>query len=693
MTSMDVERVRYFERQYLQSADFIAEQAYHRDMRRRHNLAHHTRGIVVGLRLVERANGAHTEVWLEPGMAVDGYGREILVLAPTRLDALLFNRIKAEKYAEVWIGYAETDADLPAPGWEQCDVADAYRRTVESWMLVVDPGSHTHDDVIVDGRALPATAPAPGDPALPIDESVPYQELPDQALNPLWLLRLGTVHWMGSDFGTTDPAVLNEEREYVGAVTAHVLTPAGRLRVRPRESFADPDKQNFASVEGRLRVDGRLTAEKDVWVNSGKVWFNEKLDPEDPKDLPTDPPLWVTRTQGADLKGDVIRVQLGEDKKAEGTALSIGPKDGTKDKAVLAVRADDVVDIDTGTLRLGAQVRQSIDLWRRTTEKPGEAAYGVGVQSGTLYQRSDIQFAWFRGGKHADPAGDPGGGTQQMLLDDVARLVFDSETMRQVLNLRKKTHGVGVQPNTLYFRSPGGFAWYKGGAEAINDGDAGGGVSAMTLNASNLLSVNGSGEFNGTLKAASDIVAGHNANGQVLARHVEGKSAGNDSADDLYLNWINGKDVRVGARFARNSSLHVSGGLFVDGAIDSVLKVKAYPRAYTNAGGGNPTPDVTRKWSVDLQGAFTTVYTAFAVLGGFSLWGNEVAENVVPTMGSWGHAKGDGVIPQHVFARVTSVAGNNIVNGECYCSESDETLEGDNTVFFTVVVLGRYVAP
>jgi hypothetical protein len=120
--------------------------------------------------------------------------------------------------------------------------------------------------------------------------------------------------------------------------------------------------------------------------------------------------------------------------------------------------------------------------------------------------------------------------------------------------------------------------------------------------------------------------------------------------------------------------------------------VKAYPRAYENGGGGNPTPDVTRKWSIDLQGEFTTVYTAFAVLGGFSVFGNEVAENVEPTMANWGHVPGDGAIPQHMFARVTSVAGNNIVNGECYCSESDPTLESDNTVFFTVVVLGRYVA-
>lgn len=675
MTSMDVERVRYFERQFLDSADFIAEQAYHRDMRRRHNLAHHTRGIVVGLNLVERPNSAQTEVWLEPGMAVDGYGREIIALAPYRLDASLFDRIKTDRHASVWIAYAETDAELPPPGWEQCDAADAYRRTVESWQVVVEPGSHTHDDVIVDGRVLPVTPAAPGDPVLPIDESVPYQELPDQTTNPLWLIRLGTVHWAGTDFGITDPTRLNEDREYVGAVTAHVLTPADRLRIRPRTPPADPDKANFASVEGRLRVDGRLTTEKDVWVNSGKVFFNDPLDPEDPKDVPTDPPLFMTRARLADGTGNLVRLQLGADKGAATTKLSIGPKDGTNDKAVLAVRADDVLDIDTGTLRLGSQVRQSVDLWSGAGENPGLASYGIGVQDWTQYQRSAANFAWFKGGKHANTTADPGtGGALQMMLDDVARLKFTSETMRQVLNLHGATHGIGIQPNSLYFRSPGGFSWFRGGTEANVDGDSGGGAVAMSLDNANFLAVNGGAS------ATGNITAGRNSDASVITRHVQGKGSGNDNPDDLFLNWATGKDVWLGARPVRKSSLHVSGNLFVDGDIDSVLRVRTYELALANEGKDNP-----REWTVSLGGDFTAVYKAFAVLGGFSIYANEGNT----AFNSWGHNLNADAIPQHAFARVTGY-GTTFVNGTCYCSESDANLEGDNTVLFTVVVLGRW---
>ncbi len=668
MTAQDVERVRYHERQFLQADDFTAEQAYHRDMRRRHNLAHHTVGIVTGLELAQRQVGSAYEVWLLPGMAIDGYGREILVLAPYRLDGSLFDRFHTDRYLSVWIGYEESDAELPPQGWQQCDTADAYRRTVETWRLVVEPGD-VRDDVVVDGRVLPDTPAQPGDPVLPEDASVPYQELPDPSAYPLWLLRLGTVHWATTDIGDTDPSRLNEERAYVGAVTAHVLAPGSALTVRPRTRAADPDAADFAAVEGRLRVDGRLTAEKDVHVNGGKVWLN---DPGGP----VGPPLHLQRTHAADGTGDRLRVTLGTktDASAGGTVLSVGPQDGAKEKDVLAVRADDVVDVDTGTLRLGAKTRQSIDLWRGATESAGQASYGIGVQSSTWYARTGGQFAWFRGGTHADPAGDPGGGQVQLRLDDNARLIFDSTSMRQVLSLRGAGFGVGVQPSTLYFRSPGSFAWYRNGTESNVDGSSGGGNVAMALDASNTLAVNGSAT------ATGNVTVGHNGDGWVHARHVRGKSWVDDSDDDLWLNWHTGRDVHVGKKADRLSNLHVAGGIFVDGAVDSVLRVRTYERALENG------VDDPRGWSISLGGEFTSVYAAFAVLGGHSIWPNEGDTS----FSNWRHdAAHDRAIPQHVFARVTNFT-TNTVNGVCYCSESDETLESDNTVLFTVVVLGRW---
>ncbi len=75
----EIERVNYYQLEYLGAEDFKAEQAYHRDMRRRHNVGHHTWGIVAGLELVEKAkpSGAGYDVFVQPGFAIDGFGREI----------------------------------------------------------------------------------------------------------------------------------------------------------------------------------------------------------------------------------------------------------------------------------------------------------------------------------------------------------------------------------------------------------------------------------------------------------------------------------------------------------------------------------------------------------------------------------------------------------------------------------------
>ena len=62
MPSDIIERSNYYEFQFLGAEDFKAQQNYHRDMRRRHNVGHHTWGIVTGLKLVERPReGGHSE--------------------------------------------------------------------------------------------------------------------------------------------------------------------------------------------------------------------------------------------------------------------------------------------------------------------------------------------------------------------------------------------------------------------------------------------------------------------------------------------------------------------------------------------------------------------------------------------------------------------------------------------------------
>jgi hypothetical protein len=76
---MSVTRVQYRERQRLTAADLRAEQDYRLRLGGRHHLAHHDWGVVRGLRVVGNPNGKFT---LTRGVAIDGYGRELVVGEP-----------------------------------------------------------------------------------------------------------------------------------------------------------------------------------------------------------------------------------------------------------------------------------------------------------------------------------------------------------------------------------------------------------------------------------------------------------------------------------------------------------------------------------------------------------------------------------------------------------------------------------
>ena len=78
---MTAARVRYEERQRLLAADLSAEQTYRLALAGRHMLAPHQWGIVSGLRVVQ----SNAESFLEPGLAIDGDGREIVVPEAVRL--------------------------------------------------------------------------------------------------------------------------------------------------------------------------------------------------------------------------------------------------------------------------------------------------------------------------------------------------------------------------------------------------------------------------------------------------------------------------------------------------------------------------------------------------------------------------------------------------------------------------------
>jgi hypothetical protein len=206
--SNKIERVNYYERQYLRSFDFAAEQRYHLEMRRRLNLALHLWGIVDGLEIVrEPADKSKPveQVYITPGMAIDVAGREIIVPFTRLLDEddLLANRINVAGRYSLWIAYDRELATPPSPGYRVCDIEDQYTRWRESFKILIRPSSFS----------LPATLPdffgsLPDDPA---------QE---------WPVRLGTIQIVSNagklEIDGGDP----EQRVYVGLKAQRILAPA-----------------------------------------------------------------------------------------------------------------------------------------------------------------------------------------------------------------------------------------------------------------------------------------------------------------------------------------------------------------------------------------------------------------------------------------------------------------------------------
>ena len=120
---MALKRVHYFDHQFLKVHDFQAEQDYHVQMRRRHNHLLHGWGVVDGLEVKQKGQ---REITIEPGMAMDSQGREILVSSPVTRKLASLER---NTHVFIAIGYQET--------WEEPDHyslggIEDYTRVTES---------------------------------------------------------------------------------------------------------------------------------------------------------------------------------------------------------------------------------------------------------------------------------------------------------------------------------------------------------------------------------------------------------------------------------------------------------------------------------------------------------------------------------------------------------------------------------
>jgi hypothetical protein len=287
----DIERLNYYEGEFLGAVDFQAEQEYHRDMRRRHNLGQHTWGIVTGLDLAQAPNGSMdgsltvVDVYLQPGMAVDGFGREIVVLNQFQLSASMFaavvpqgqGNVQNVQTMQIWIGFQQALLQPTSDSCTSMNVSNAYARIQETYTLTVTAqgATPTNSAIVVNGS--PTTPPPstttidPPPVTLPNDNSIPYQEFSTDDTGLTWWLALGQVSWDASNGLFVQTATPSAGREYVGNVSAETYAPAGIYRIADRNSPypppvptkpADPNLSGVsAEVAGSLQVDYLLNAE------------------------------------------------------------------------------------------------------------------------------------------------------------------------------------------------------------------------------------------------------------------------------------------------------------------------------------------------------------------------------------------------------------------------------------------------
>lgn len=214
MTVVPAMRVNYFDRQYLRLAEFRDEQAYHIALRRRHNLSHHSWGIVTGLSILMQ----DTLPTVQPGLAIDGYGRELLLDTSATIGRSVFDGYGTSRL-DVWLEYELAGSDVTAPT-RACDPSaprDQYRATETARVVYQRAGAGD-----VDPRKPEAVLPEAQTATLPDTPDDPGQK---------WPVYLGRVSMTLGDDGKPKFAVEHTGLAYVGLNAELIDHPANASRI------------------------------------------------------------------------------------------------------------------------------------------------------------------------------------------------------------------------------------------------------------------------------------------------------------------------------------------------------------------------------------------------------------------------------------------------------------------------------
>ena len=194
MSTYSIQRPSFFEGQYLGAEDFEILIDYFRTQDARQILGHHSWGIAMGLELVEeQAPDGTLDVFVQPGLAFDGYGRLIVVLNREKLDSSQFSD---SGEIPVWIRHDEAKSQGLRKGFEVCNSTDDYARVNENFSIEFgykESVLERNSGIVLNGADLidprEALHAVDDQAALVCDGSIPHQEMSEQDEGRLF------IHW------------------------------------------------------------------------------------------------------------------------------------------------------------------------------------------------------------------------------------------------------------------------------------------------------------------------------------------------------------------------------------------------------------------------------------------------------------------------------------------------------------------
>lgn len=279
MATFSAERPQFRPGDFLGANNLVAIVDYLRTTTARQNLGQHSWGVIIGLNLVSQAiTDTAVEYYVQPGVAIDGYGRIIVVNNPARIEAEQFVSISSGN-VDVWIRYDQSESSATRTGFNVCSATDDYARINETFKIEIgsrssildrQSGVTVNDSLLVDAREALISI----DPNVQIlcDASVPHQQLPVDDDNAYWLIPLGHVKWeaaSSSFLPLIDPTGIAPEQKYesvmssrakrrhIGVIAESVFAAEGIIRLRERTIAFDPDNEEIDRVCNELKIKNR----------------------------------------------------------------------------------------------------------------------------------------------------------------------------------------------------------------------------------------------------------------------------------------------------------------------------------------------------------------------------------------------------------------------------------------------------